>query len=70
MSTRFTRNATTYSQKRLVRCQTAELYSDGNQYVENNLNLVGFIEEAGVPEFYAGRDHISVGKPQLSIPVE
>ena len=68
MSTRFTKNATTYSQKRLVRCQTKEMYADLKEHTENNLNLVGHADETGVPNFYAGRDHIAVGVDQLNTP--
>lgn len=68
MSVRHTRNATIYSQKRLVRCQTNEMYLDLKGHIENNLNLTGHVDEVGVPNFYAGRDHIGLGVPQLDVP--
>lgn len=69
MSTKHCKNATEMTVKRQVRCQTKELYVDGNEYVENNPNLVGFEAIIGVATFYAGRDHLDVGVPQLDIPV-
>jgi hypothetical protein len=57
------------SVKRYARCQTVELYVDQNEYVENNDNLTGFVSTIGIATFYAGRDHIPVGTPQLNVPV-
>ena len=71
MSTKHCKNATTFSQKRLVRCQTQEMFNSSGTmvfHVENNLNLVGHTDQSGVPNFYAGRDHMAVSETQQATP--
>jgi len=71
MSTKHCKNATTLSQKRLVRCQTQETFNSSGTMVlhtENNLNLVGHTDEIGVVNFYAGRDHMATTETQQSTP--
>ena len=68
MSIRHTKNATTMSVKRHVRCQTVEtVTSTPVVMAENNANIVGADVTAGNAIAYSGRDHIAVGTDQYDL---